>query len=133
MDARRRRAKLRLQAARQILRGDLIYQTDELVGTQNKCVFVDIDTSHTVAARAEPMEVVHLASIAAYEHGTYAVNGGEILSNVCECQRGQAVTPTVENVLAFIKDEYAVALFGVEEAVYEMQDGMTGVAGEIRE
>ena len=129
--ARRQRAQLRLQAARHILRRDLIQQTDEIVGVQTELIVLDPHDAR--AARAERIEVVHLAGIAAQEHGVHAVHGDEVVRDVCECQRSEAVVPVVEDLLAFVEDESAAALLGAEEAAYEMQDGGAGVAGEVGE
>ena len=129
--ARGCREETRLQAARHVLRRDLIDQADEIVRVQAEQVVLDAD--HARAARAEPVEVVHFAGVAAEELGVHGVHGGEVLGDVCEGQGGEAVVPVVEDLLAFVEDEGAAALFGAEEAADEVQDGGAGVAGEVGE
>ncbi len=78
--ARRQRAQLRLQAARHILCRDLIYQTDEIVDIQSKLIV--FDTNDTRRVRADPIEIIHSAGIAAQEHGIHAIHGDEVFCDV---------------------------------------------------
>ena len=118
-----------MQAARHVLRRDLIYQTDKIVDIQSELIV--FDTNDTRRVRADPIEIVHSAGIAAQEHGIHAIHGDEVFCDVQERQRSQAVVPVVEDLLAAVEDEGAAALFGAEEAADEMKDGRPGVAREI--
>ena len=74
----------RPQRAWHVLRRDLVYQTTEIFGCRTEqTVF---DTNDTRAARTEAIKVVDFTCIAAQEHRSRAVHGGEVLRNVRERQ-----------------------------------------------
>lgn len=129
--ARRQRADLALQATRHVLGRDLIHETDKVVGIQTEQAVRDAHDAR--AAGAERVEVVDLAGVAAQQHGAHAVHGDEVLRDVGEGQRGQAVVPVVEDALAAGGNEGAAALLGAEEAADEVQGRRAGVAGEVGE
>ena len=128
---RRQRAQLRLQATRHILRRNLIDQTGEIISLRTEQTVLDPHDAR--AARAEGVEIVHFARIAAQKHGRTAVHGRKVVGDVCERQRGEPVVPVVEDNLAASGLEGGAALLHAEEAGDEVEGGRTDVASEVWE